>query len=169
MFEVTGFRCECGAAIDCTYPNCNEGIEMGKKDIIERLQDYAKDYTTTTYHDDLIQEAVTEIESLRQQLEQAYADIAGLHDQLEETQIAQDDYRLNKLELEQLRQQLDAKEAEVDDLGDDLAQVKRQLAKRDKQVMLLHFELFNSAEYIDTLGGTSLEARKTLAATEQWK
>ena len=106
MFEVTGFRCECGAAIDCTYPNCNEGIEMGKKDIIERLQDYAKDYTTTTYHDDLIQEAVTEIESLRQQLEQAYADIAGLHDQLEETQIAQDDYRLNKLELEQLRQQV---------------------------------------------------------------
>ena len=68
MFEVTGFRCDCGAAIDCTYPNCNEGIEMGKKDIIERLQDYAKDYTTTTYHDDLIQEAVTEIESLRQQL-----------------------------------------------------------------------------------------------------
>ena len=72
-------------------------------------------------------------------------------------------------EIAELRQQLDAKEAEVDDLGDDLAQVKRQLAKRDKQVMLLHFELFNSAEYIDTLGGTSLEARKTLAATEQWK
>ncbi len=46
------------------------------------------------------------VESLRQQLEQAYADIAGLHDQLEEPQIAQDDYRLNKLELEQLRQQL---------------------------------------------------------------
>ena len=72
-------------------------------------------------------------------------------------------------EIESLHRQLDAKQAEVDDLGDDLAQVKRQLAKRDKQVMLLHFELFNSAEYIDTLGGTSLEARKTLAATEQWK
>ena len=47
-----------------------------------------------------------EIETLRQQLEQAHADIAGLHDQLEEPQIAQDDYRLNKLELEQLRQQV---------------------------------------------------------------
>ena len=47
--------------------------------------------------------------------------------------------------------------------------LRQQLAERDKQVMLLHFELFNSAEYIDTLGGTSLEARKTLAATEQWK
>ena len=78
-------------------------------------------------------------------------------------------FQVVREEIESLRQQLDAKEAEVDDLGDDLAQVKRQLAKRDKQVMLLHFELFNSAEYIDTLGGTSLEARKTLAATEQWK
>ena len=47
-----------------------------------------------------------EIETLRQQLEQAHADIAGLHDQLEEPQIAQDDYRLSKLELEQLRQQV---------------------------------------------------------------
>ena len=51
----------------------------------------------------------------------------------------------------------------------EIAELRQQLADRDKQVMLLHFELFNSAEYIDTLGGTSLEARKTLAATEQWK
>ena len=41
---------------------------MGRKDITQRLRDYARDYTTTTYHDDLIREAVTEVESLRQQL-----------------------------------------------------------------------------------------------------
>ena len=28
MLEVTGFRCECRAAIDCTYPKCKEGVEM---------------------------------------------------------------------------------------------------------------------------------------------
>jgi len=65
---MIGFRCECGPAIDCTYPKCNEGVEVSSKDITERLLDYARDYTTTTYHDDLIREAVTEIESLRQQL-----------------------------------------------------------------------------------------------------
>jgi phage shock protein A len=65
---MIGFRCECGAAIDCTYPKCKEGVETGGKDITDRLQDYARDYTTTTYHDDLIREAVTEIESLRQQV-----------------------------------------------------------------------------------------------------
>jgi hypothetical protein len=65
---MIGFRCECGAVIDCTYPKCKEGIETSDKDITQRLRDYARDYTTTTYHDDLIREAVTEIESLRQQL-----------------------------------------------------------------------------------------------------
>ena len=67
---MIGFRCECGAAIDCTYPKCKEGVETNGKDITERLQDYARDYTTTTYHDDLIREAVTEIKSLRQQLQE---------------------------------------------------------------------------------------------------
>ena len=57
----------------------------------------------TNHYTDVCEET---IKSLRQQLEQAHADIAGLHDQLEEPQIAQDDYRLNKLELEQLRQQV---------------------------------------------------------------
>ena len=57
----------------------------------------------TNHYTDVCEET---IKSLRQQLEQAHADIAGLHDQLEEPQIAQDDYRLNKLELEQLRKQL---------------------------------------------------------------
>jgi len=49
---------------------------------------------------------IAEIESLEQRLEQAHADIAGLHDQLEEPQIAQDDYRLNKIELKESRQQV---------------------------------------------------------------
>lgn len=65
---MIGFRCECRAAIDCTYPNCNDGVEMGRKDITERLQDYARDYTRTTYHADLLREAATEIAELRQQL-----------------------------------------------------------------------------------------------------
>ena len=65
---MIGFRCECGPAIDCTYPKCKEGVEMSSKDITKRLRDYARDYTTTTYHDDLIHEAVTETESLRQQV-----------------------------------------------------------------------------------------------------
>ena len=43
---------------------------------------------------------------LRRALKQAYADIAGLHDQLEEPQINQDDYRLNKIELKESRQQV---------------------------------------------------------------
>ena len=47
-----------------------------------------------------------EVVKLFQRLEQAHADIAGLHDQLEEPQIAQDDYRLNKIELEESRQQV---------------------------------------------------------------
>ena len=47
---------------------------------------------------------IAEIEKLEQQLEQAHADIAGLHDQLEEPQIVQEDYRLNKIELEESRQ-----------------------------------------------------------------
>ncbi len=41
---------------------------MSSKDITKRLRDYARDYTTTTYHDDLIREAATGIESLRQQV-----------------------------------------------------------------------------------------------------
>ena len=57
----------------------------------------------TNHYTDVCEET---IKSLRQQLEQAHADIAGLHDQLEEPQIAQDDYRLNKQEIDQLRQQL---------------------------------------------------------------
>jgi hypothetical protein len=38
-------------------------------DITQLLRDYACDYTSTTYHDTLINEAANEIESLRQQLE----------------------------------------------------------------------------------------------------
>lgn len=66
--EMIGFRCECGPASTCTYPKCNAGAEVSSKDITERLRDYARDYTTTTYHDDLISDAATEIESLRQQV-----------------------------------------------------------------------------------------------------
>ena len=114
-----------------------------------------------------------EVRELRQQLADRDEQISDLtissDTYFAERNSARDVWRMASKDRDELRQQLDAKEAEVDDLGDDLAQVKRQLAKRDKQVMLLHFELFNSAEYIDTLGGTSLEARKTLAATEQWK
>ena len=52
---------------------------------------------------DLLEWAEKDVLDMRQRLEQAHADIAGLHDQLEEPQITQDEY---KLELEQLRQQL---------------------------------------------------------------
>lgn len=38
-------------------------------DLAQRLRDYACDYTSTTHHDALINEAADEIESLRQQLE----------------------------------------------------------------------------------------------------
>lgn len=51
---------------------------MSSKDITERLLDYARDYTTTTYHDDLIREAVTEIESLRKQISAAQAAVDAL-------------------------------------------------------------------------------------------
>ena len=61
---------------------------------------------------DLLEWAAKDVLEMNQRLEQAHADIAGLHDQLEEPQIAQDDYRLNKLELEQLRQQLAVVQAE---------------------------------------------------------
>lgn len=63
-----------------------------------------------------------ENDELRQQLEQAHADVAGLHDQVEEPQINQDDYRLNKLELEEARQQLADRDAEVAELRQQIEQ-----------------------------------------------
>lgn len=48
------------------------------KDIAERVRDYAKDYTTTTYHDDLICEAAAEIESLRKKLDAKDVEIERL-------------------------------------------------------------------------------------------
>ena len=88
---------------------------MGKKDIIERLQDYAKDYTTTTYHDDLIQEGVTEIESLRQQLTSCDAEIE----------------RLKTVPMRYRRMAFNAQ------LQDENAQLSQQLADSQKQVTLL--------------------------------
>ena len=38
-------------------------------DIVEMLREFATDYTTTTYHDELIREAAAEIERLRADLE----------------------------------------------------------------------------------------------------
>lgn len=55
---------------------------------------------------DLLEWAAKDVLEMNQRLEQAHADIAGLHDQLDEPQIAQDDYRLNKIELEESRQQV---------------------------------------------------------------
>jgi ribosome maturation protein Sdo1 len=53
---MKGFRCECGPAIDCTYPNCKEGGNVMCKDL--DLDDVA---ATSP-------KAKEELESLRRQL-----------------------------------------------------------------------------------------------------
>lgn len=45
-------------------------------DIVERLLAFAQNYTTTTYHEDLIREAISEIERLRE-YEWMYKDLEG--------------------------------------------------------------------------------------------
>ena len=45
-------------------------------DLIERLLAFAGNYTTTTYHEGLIMEAIAEIERLRE-YERMYKDLEG--------------------------------------------------------------------------------------------
>ena len=76
---MTGLRCGCGAAIDCTYPKCKEGVEMSQS-ITQMLRDYARDHTTTTYHDALIRKAATEIEFHEERWDQLRQQLAALRD-----------------------------------------------------------------------------------------
>ena len=54
-------------------------------DIVEMLREFATDYTTTTYHDELIREAADEIERLREGERAADAEIERLRELLGET------------------------------------------------------------------------------------
>ena len=77
---------------------------------------------------------IAEIEKLEQQLEQAHADIAGLHDQLEEPQIVQEDYRLNKIELEESRQHVTLLREQVTLLREPLLYID-EVAKTSKTII----------------------------------
>ena len=99
---MTGLRCGCGAAIDCTYPKCKEGVEMSQS-ITQMLRDYARDHTTTTYHDALIRKAATEIEFHEERWDQLRQQLDALRDH----QVAYET---------ETEQQLAAKQAEVDAL-----------------------------------------------------
>lgn len=107
---MTGLRCGCGAAIDCTYPKCKEGVEMSQS-ITQMLRDYARDHTTTTYHDALIRKAATEIEFHEERWDQLRQQLAALRDH----QVAYET---------ETEQQLASRDDKVEDLRKQLAELK---------------------------------------------
>lgn len=48
----------------CAVP----GPAVQGADVVQRLREFARDYTTTSFHDDLINEGIDEIERLRAQV-----------------------------------------------------------------------------------------------------
>ena len=136
---MTGFRCGCGPAIDCTYPKCKEGVEMSQS-ITQMLRDYARDHTTTTYHDALIRKAATEIEFHEERWDQLRQQLAALRDHQvayeteTEQQLASRDAEIERLKTVPMRYRRMAFNAQ---LQDENAQLSQQLADSQKQVTLL--------------------------------
>ena len=120
---MTGFRCGCGAAIDCTYPKCKEGVEMSQS-ITQMLRDYARDHTTTTYHDALIRKAATEIEFHEERWDQLRQQLAALRDH----QVAYET---------ETEQQLASRDAEILELKNNVTICVVRMGELRQQVTLL--------------------------------